>query len=932
MLKGERDMESTTLTAVSSNTALINSEPDFIAVREKAMQLVREDHALRRPRIRLTDDMITVPLCRKLYLTIKNFIPLKEFQAANGLSKMQYMLLLQFVLPLIEGDIDLDVYFLTVLGEMYNDENNWVHPSVKRTFQIITGLVYPEKSTYGRRQFESRILYLSRRYHHVYFDLFERKRMYPQGIIREAREHFVNMEPMGNVCRRLYDAYSPMGAPFIVFFGECVYACFGYEKMFQYLTTLSEIYVKSLPYYLEGTVKFTDITKYIFQYQFSATTFTLGTYTRNSENATEFTKCLYRALFPFTYENYRTTRQKVYKYLDLSEDEKNEYNLKYFSTPMKKNIAVMVNIHDHLNEETFKHGTTFHEMQEFIDHYFDEVVYPTRTLPNKADIKRELNKRLDTMPGSFGLDFRRAVAYGGANSMVITAIDKNLTRMKAGWCEENDKAFGRRENVIRLYIHYKGAYIFRILDFNEVHADDFRREIRMFAGSMHYAKLADFSYFSPLVKALNYFCDEYEITRAKDIRDWHILTFLHTMQNEGIQAATITHYLYIIRHFISFLMNDSDYAERPEIDVTLAMRFMGQNDRIKNTHPIPEDIQAFMDEHIDELPEVPRLMFRIQSQVLWRFDDVANIRTDCFSEFDKGLLPEDMRDDDVVRITTKIQKTGKSRRKHRMGEYITDVISRDLYNEVMTYIRKTDPIRKAYHTDYVFFNIYAGEVHEYRSNVINIPMQKLMKQYGIESIDTTYEGFTTRQSRKTGATALIESGETLESVQHKLGHVNSATTARYYAEVRAKKRGELDSEFFRQQFNLNFDENVLKNFSDTERKALYYDFCNRIREVEYGECTKKACEGSCFDVGDGDCAVCPKLVTGPQYLDRWQALLNDSKDMLGHYRTAYEKAGIPEEEYGKFLEYRKEMRRCSHYQAVVDALLRWEEDHEKTSV
>ena len=202
----------------------------------------------------------------------------------------------------------------------------------------------------------------------------------------------------------------------------------------------------------------------------------------------------------------------------------------------------------------------------------------------------------------------------------------------------------------------------------------------------------------------------------------------------------------------------------------------------------------------------------------------------------------------------------------------------------------------------------------------NKALNTLLKKYGIKSIDSAYLKISSKHTRKTVASTLITGGAPSSAVQKKLGHVSSQTTERYYAEIQQKKIGELNTEFYKQKFDVYIDDEKLKLFTEEERKLLYIDFCLNKRNVELGVCSKHPSEGRCITLGHTSCAQCPKLCTGIKYLEQWEKLANDSKILLELFFTTYEKHNIPEIEYKEYLEFKQEYNLYKHYISVIDAI------------
>lgn len=80
-------------------------------------------------------------------------------------------------------------------------------------------------------------------------------------------------------------------------------------------------------------------------------------------------------------------------------------------------------------------------------------------------------------------------------------------------------------------------------------------------------------------------------------------------------------------------------------------------------------------------------------------------------------------------------------------------------------------------------------------------------------------------------------------------------------------------------------------------------------------------------MGHFECATCPKLMTGPDYLPKWRELLDSSDAMLAEFRNTYDRYGIPEDKYQEFTEYKQEVRRNESIRAVIAEIEEWSKSH-----
>jgi hypothetical protein len=148
----------------------------------------------------------------------------------------------------------------------------------------------------------------------------------------------------------------------------------------------------------------------------------------------------------------------------------------------------------------------------------------------------------------------------------------------------------------------------------------------------------------------------------------------------------------------------------------------------------------------------------------------------------------------------------------------------------------------------------------------------------------------------------------------------------YYAEVKSIKLAELNSEFFKAQFDILLSKEQLTEFSEEERRLLYVDFRLGNRRVELGFCKRKLCEGACKSRSrTTHCVNCPQLCTGRAYLPHWNELLQSQQKRVWVLIESYEKAGI--HGYEEFIEYQQEKRLLSSYENIVAELEKSEVIH-----
>ena len=266
-----------------------------------------------------------------------------------------------------------------------------------------------------------------------------------------------------------------------------------------------------------------------------------------------------------------------------------------------------------------------------------------------------------------------------------------------------------------------------------------------------------------------------------------------------------------------------------------------------------------------------------------------------------------------------------ARRKAGIGDCHRVLISSELAVPIESYATKTEGLRKISGLPYIFLNVRS----RYKVNMVSMcsflsSVNRLIKKYNITENGKLWH-FTTRQYRKTIAVTLIENGATTAELAYWLGHLSTSTSTRYYAEVRKMKLAQLNTEFFRRQFELTISSQQLEQFSEEERKLLYIDFRLEKRKVEFGFCVKGLVDGGCTERNSMyNCVNCKNLCTGKKYLSYWQALLNNQEQYLSELLLVYKKENISD--YLDFKEFKQAKFLLECYQHMTIAILESEDE------
>lgn len=899
---------------------------EYKMIAENAIDKIKKEPDI--GKVTYPEKYILAEICEGMEQTVKAFIPLIVFKENHNLSSRIYILYLQYVLPQLVSRDAMCGYFLKLLIEGHNDPASWTQCSKRSDFKRIVGLTFVFKESFvkgrgGRRN--NRYYWILEVFNYTYDELFTVELRYPQELIKEVERCFLEKVPMPQTYTMFTALYlGRRDVPYLNFIANVLYLRYGAESMREYIDTVIKQYVAEFGACHAGQANLMDIMHYIFGGRFARSVFEMSRYTSGKYKDYDtpiflFKSTLLRAAWPYVYINYASSHEQAYAMMRLTEEEREAYEQKYFGRPVRRNRAAKAKVLiDPYNLE-LPHGTAYETLKTVVKRYYEFNALPKRVIPLRSTALTEIIT-MTTQNAALAKDLKHIRANSSLTPILASLMEDQENQLRAKYSEGNIEEIYADKDVIRIYYYHKGRYQYRKIDYSVISSSDFRRESKMFCRAILGKKVSTGS-IAKVTKCIRFCVDminDCQVRRCMDVTRGHICIWLHRKQCKGIKPTTITEELSVIRSFLGTIMDCKSYILRPEKNVAQNIRCYGARDHIKSRPVIPDDILIFIEDHAWELDEEWRLLFQILRQTSWRFDDAANIRIDGIYEIGN---PE------YAGIKTVISKTLKQRRQNGLGDYIEDVITIELYQELQEYIAGTDKVRKRYETDYVFFSCYGGMAHQEEANTFSNAVNELLARHGICSIDSTYKSFSSSQTRATGATALIEAGVGLPIVQHKLGHLHAETTAKHYARVREKRRGELDKEFFEKRFADLFDPQKLVLLTEKERTALYENFAFGSRKVEFGKCVKTPCGGTCLRHRSAECAECTKLLTGPQNLPAWQGYLEDSDRRLSELLSAYVAQDITPEVYREFSEYKEESKRNRTFREIIEKINEWKEGH-----
>ena len=514
---------------------------------------------------------------------------------------------------------------------------------------------------------------------------------------------------------------------------------------------------------------------------------------------------------------------------------------------------------------------------------------------------------------AFGDDSRPNFAGGDKTfrALLQAVTDTEFELQKVKFIAENRKELDLSKDVWVLYQKHGISLKFMTADFTRVERLPLRNELKYFLKNRFSGAIrtSDRTFLS-IFDATNRLCTlNNDIRYFSDVDHTDVKNLQFSLENKMDQSQIMTLFS-ACRILYRYLCSDENESKAPKPDSNPfeSIRFVNAKKYHLNTPYIPDTVIATLSEKLEELSETDRLVFKIFSETGMRAKEVAFLEDNCL---------ETARYKEAVKLKYVPYKTLKARRHNRLSEYHSVYISLELADQIRKQSISSQKLRKEHDLPYIFLHQNEG----YKASMLNVQyfikkINNLIKKYNICDESSQLWNFTSRQCRKTLVVNMIENGATATELVYQLGHLNQSTVMQYYAEVKSIKLAELNSEFFRKQFDLLLSKEQLTEFSEEERRLLYVDFRLGNRRVELGFCTRNLCDGACKSRSRTVlCVNCPQLCTGRQYLPYWKKLLQSQKELIQALLDGYQVAGIMD--YKGFIEYQQEQRLLAAFQNVV---------------
>jgi len=836
---------------------------------------------------------VTTALVCEFEERISKNIPMEGLREKHSVPKPYFKSILDMLFKRLLSKEQRMSYFLSCLKNMYGDKSTWEIPKVKEDFARIVGYHVPRKGDIDRKN--------------EFYGVFYRDKSeyyYPAEVISVTLECIERVESLDRACKSLQELYKHRPAPIFRFLSEFIVSRIGESKMSEYFKKRVQKYISTLSYYDEGSLIRSDMVHWVFGKYYKDGCFSGGYNAKRAPETRMIKRIFLRATFEFGYKNYLGSESAIYDAMGLTDAEKEEYHRKFYGKRFDNRNRHPLRMYAPC-DMSLPNGTSLEYIMGLIRTELDKYS-EKRLLPNKENLLVEIKRNLPTGPVKG--DIKYILNCNSVRRTVIQILDQWLGELRSGYKKTNTQALMEHDDCWLYFFHGNRE--------RSIHIDmqnlslSFRKEIRIYAQECDDLTYTNAAHINRQIDFARYAMTHYRVSRCIDVKVWHIRAYVKYLENtKKLKPMSQSQYVSSIRLLIESVMRCEEYDSRPTENVADRIVFINLKGHISRKGVMPDDTYQFLQQHIDELPKKTALMYKIQCETGFRFSDVVSITVDDVNALDG--------DDQYAKIASSVPKTRGSRHKAGYDDLCEDYITRELYAQIIQYIEETEPIRRQYKTNLLFFDIWNGSVNPPSVAWYNQQINELIKQHGFISSDETYTSFVSGHPRKKVATVLINADVPLEAVQRKLNHTNPMTTALYYAEVQKNRLADKNSQFFKERFELSITPERLKFFTKNEREALYEDFLLGRRDVPLGVCGRHVSEGRCADMSDGECETCTAFCTGKKFLTQWRDELKKTNERIKSFEAAYLKAGISAEDYQDFPEYREEIDRRTRIEDLI---------------
>lgn len=483
-------------------------------------------------------------------------------------------------------------------------------------------------------------------------------------------------------------------------------------------------------------------------------------------------------------------------------------------------------------------------------------------------------------------------------------LSKNINKIKVGFIRKN--------------IWYSQEY-----DFTDIENEPIKNEIKSF---IYYLliKKSDISGVTKVMSLSIFIKKFFKLNKysAKDITKKQLIEWLNSL---NVSINTKKDYKNYYSSFLNFLINVNltkyktlfslpNSPTKNEIkDIEI------DYDETKYTEPLPEDVYIQIRAHIDKLSQYVKNAFLIISATGCRPNELAYIEKESLYYDEK---------EKIYFLQLFISKQNKSYgRKGLKAIRKVPIYDEEVIECFFEQERLSRKYREIFEIDSIFVRQSNRKKFQMKHYIISSKdlireINKLIKEFNIYSdLEETLWKYTPYQMRAMLATMMVERGHASEEIKAFFGWMTKHTSERAYAFVRKKKMMELNDAFFKEHFNVSFDNNALEQYSKEEKEQLFVELYVHYRIMEYGKCVRHPIMGECGRLQTAEsCASCSRLVTSIEYLPYWERIYENQMDIVNKIEERLQNEGISKDIYQSWGEYKIEFHRLKSYETLVNKI------------
>lgn len=552
-------------------------------------------------------------------------------------------------------------------------------------------------------------------------------------------------------------------------------------------------------------------------------------------------------------------------------------------------------------------------LSRYLHNILPETTIYLKLIASQFTANRELISLRKMTIWIFGEAVRTNFAGGDKEffELLKSIVNEEIIIQNQKFLTGNRRELISSKDIWRLYQKHGTALKQLTIDFTKVNKASMHNELKSYLNHRFsgHIRVSDRTFIF-LFEAANKLCElNQNIHYFADVDFTDVKKLQLELEKNTDQTKIMTMFS-ACRTLYKYLCSDinESNAPKPNCNPFDSIRFVNAHKYNKATAYIPDEVITELLNNLCDLSNTYKLVFEIFSQTGMRAKEVACLEADCLKE---------SRYDNGVGLKYIPYKTLKHRRKKGVGDYHIVYISEELAEKIKEQIILSEDLRKESNLPYIFLHIdHRKKITMLDVQYFAVKINSLIKKHSICDKDGKLWIFTTRQCRKTLVVNMINNGATVNELVYQLGHLNRSTVMKYYAEVKAIRLAELNTEFFKKEFDVLLSGEQLEAFTEEERRLLYVDFRLQKRRVEFGFCARKLCEGPCKSSSKSvHCVNCPNLCTGKKYMPYWRELLCAEQERVSSLITSYHEQNITG--FEDFAEYKLACGLITAYEALV---------------